>query len=87
MVQELIRENDIQGRLKEYFVQLLNGGEIKEVGGDVRRERIGENARVVREVVREEIVGALKKIKGGKAADMDDIMVDILKNGGISITD
>ena len=36
---------------------------------------------------RDEIMGALKKMKGGKAASMDGIMVEMLKNGGISITD
>ena len=35
---------------------------------------------VVREVVREEIMGALKKIKGGKTAGMDGLVVEILKN-------
>ena len=30
-------------------------------------------------------MGALKKIKGGKADGMDDIVVEMLKNGGISI--
>ena len=56
MGEELTRENDIEGRWKEYFVQLLNGDEIREVGGDIRRKRIGKNERVVREVVREEIM-------------------------------
>ena len=46
----------------------------------MRRERIGENERVVRE----EIMDALKKIKGGKAAG---ILVKMLKNGVISIID
>ena len=46
--EELTRENDIEGRWKEYFVQLLNGDEIREVGGDIRRVRIGENERVVK---------------------------------------
>ena len=32
-------------------------------------------------------MGALKKMKGGKAAGMDGIVVEMLKNGGISITD
>ena len=36
-------------------------------------------------MVREEIMGALKKIKGSKAAGMDDIVVKMFKNGGISI--
>ena len=29
--------------------------------------------------MRKEIMGALKKVKGGKAADMDGIVVEILK--------
>ena len=36
------KENDIKGRWKEYFVQLLNSDEIREVGGDIRGERIGK---------------------------------------------
>ena len=43
-----------------------------------KQERIGENERVVREVVREEIMGALKRVKGGKAAGMDGIVVKML---------
>ena len=37
--------------------------------------------------MRGEIIGALKKMKGSKAADMDGIVVEVLKNGGISIID
>ena len=85
MGEELTRENDIEGRWKDYFVQLLKGDEMGEVGGDIRRERIVENERVVREVVREEIMSALKKMIGGKAAGMDAIVVEMLKNGDISI--
>ena len=48
MEEELTQENDNEGRWKEYFVKLLNGDEIKEVGGGIRRERIGENERLVR---------------------------------------
>ena len=54
--------------------------------GHVRRETIGENERVVREMVREEIKGALRKIKGTKASGMDGFVV-MLKNGGISVID
>ena len=32
-------------------------------------------------------MGALKKIKGGKAAGMDGIVLKMLKDGGISIID
>ena len=85
--EELTRENDIEGRWKEYFVQLLNDDEIREVGGDVRRETIGDNERVVREMETEEIIGELKKMKVGKAVGMDGIVVEMLKNGGISIID
>ena len=73
MGKELTRENDTEDdRWKEYFIQLLNGDEIREVGGDIKRERIEGNERV---------------IKGGKAAGMDGIVVEMLKSGGISITD
>ena len=65
----------------------MDGGEIREVGGDVMNGTIGENERVVRKVVKEEIMGALKKMKNGRAAGMDGIVVGILKNGGISIID
>ena len=50
--EELIRENDTEIRWKEHYVLLLNDDKINEVGEDVRRARIGENERVVREVVR-----------------------------------
>ena len=32
-------------------------------------------------------MGALKKMKGGKAAGMNGIVVEMVKNGGISIID
>ena len=43
--EEVTRENDIEVRWREYFVQLLNGDEISEVGV---RKRIGGNEKVVR---------------------------------------
>ena len=48
MGKELTRENDTDGRWKEYFVKLLNGDEVRDVEGDIRRESFGENERVVR---------------------------------------
>ena len=45
--EELTRENDIEGRWKEYFVQVLNGDEIREAEGNVRRARIEENEKVL----------------------------------------
>ena len=68
-------------------VQLRNAEEISEIGVDVRRARIRGNERVVRKGVREEIMGVLKKVKGGKAAGMDGIVVEMLKSGGIGIND
>ena len=38
-------------------------------------------------MVKEKIMCALKKMEGGKAAGMDDIVVEMLRNGGISIID
>ena len=49
MGEELTQETHIEGIWKEYFVQLLNSDEIREVGGDIKRERIRENERVVGE--------------------------------------
>ena len=40
MGEELTQENVIESRWKKYFVQLLNGDGIREVEGDIRRERI-----------------------------------------------
>ena len=74
----------LEGIILHWYVvltQLLNGDEIWEVGGDIRRERIGENKRVVKGLVREEIMGALKKMKGSKVTDMDGIVVEMLKKG------
>ena len=42
MGEELTRENEVEGRWKD-FVQLLNGDELREAGGDIRRERIEVN--------------------------------------------
>ena len=37
MGEDLTQENDTEGRWKRYFVQLLNGDEIREVGRHLRR--------------------------------------------------
>ena len=42
MGEELTRGNDTEVSWREYFVQLVHSDEIREVGGDVRRARIGE---------------------------------------------
>ena len=36
-------------------------------------------------MVREEIISVLKKMKGGKVAGMDSIVVEMFKNGDINI--
>ena len=63
MGEVLTRENDNEVRRGVYFVQLLNGSEIGEVGGNVRRRRIGGNKRLIRKVVREEIMDGIKVVK------------------------
>ena len=73
--------------MERIFCPAAEGDEIREVGGDIRREGIGESERVVRELVREEIMVSLKKIIGGKAAGMDGLVVKIFKKGGINIID
>ena len=40
---------------------------------------------VARKVVREEIIGALKKMKGCKVARMNYIFAEVLNDGSISI--
>ena len=76
MGEDLTREDDVEVTWRKYFVQLINGDKISEGGGNVRvRGRVRWNERVVRKVVREEVIGALKKTEGGKAAGMDSIAV------------
>ena len=72
---------------KVFCPAVENGDEIREVGGDVWSSRIEENEGVVREVVKEEIMGALKKMKRGKASDIDGIVAEMLNNLSISIID
>ena len=38
-------------------------------------------------MLRKEIMGALKKMKSGKAACMDGIVVEMLRSEGITVTD
>ena len=38
-------------------------------------------------MVREDIIGVIKKMKVGRADGVDGIVVEMLKSGGITITD
>ena len=60
---------------------------ISEVGGYDRRGRFVGKERVVRELVREEVIGPLKKVKRGKTKGLNGTKVEMLKSGGISIVD
>ena len=62
----------------------MNGDVISERGEDVRKGRIGENERVVRNVLKEEIMCAIKRLKGGYAAVVDGIVVEMLKNRALA---
>ena len=85
MEEELTRVNDVKIRWREYFGQLPNGDAISEV-----RDRSGSaerNERVIRNMLIEEIKGALKMMKCGKAACLYSTLVKFLKRRGISIID
>ena len=84
--EELAQEDGGQVKWKEYFVQLLNGDVINEVGGGIRKRRIIENEGVVSKVVKK-IMGVLKKMKGGKLAGKDGIPVEMPENRRITIFD
>ena len=48
---------------------------------------MGENESVIRKVVKEELMGAIKQMKGCKAAGMNGMVVEMLKRESINITD
>ena len=73
MGEELTKKNDTEVRWRGFFLQLLNGGKICKVGWYFRRAGIRGNGRVVRKEVNE-IIGALKKMKGGKVPDIDVLL-------------
>ena len=60
-------------------------GGTEEKKRDRRESIIEESVRVVRKVARQEIMGLLKKMKGGKAVGMTGIVVEVLKAGCIGI--
>ena len=57
----------------------MNGDVISEAGEDDRRRNAGVNERVVRKVLKEEIMGALKKMKGDIVSGISGIVVEMLK--------
>ena len=76
MDEELSWENDIEVRWIKYFVQLLNGDEISEVG--VRRVRIGRIKSIYKD-------GKVRDNGYTKEDGMNGFVLEMLKNGGITI--
>ena len=82
----LLKGNEARKRWAEYFEKLLNAQEDKEaeivvVGGGQVPVMGEENER---EITREEVKRALNETKGGKAAGMDGVRAEMLKEGGVT---
>ena len=76
----------MNGRWREYFGQVMNGEEMKLIGDDVRRRGDMENEIMVRkEMEKEQIMGVLKNMNGGKAFGLHVVVVKRMKNGVVSI--
>ena len=80
-------DENVKGRWKEYFEDLLNVTEEKEVNvnmcgfeGVKRSKYLGCD-----EITRAEVDKAIQKLKNGKAAGVDDISAEMLKYGGESV--
>ena len=87
MEELLTHEDEVQDRRREYFVQHLNGDKIRGIGdgessgGEIDSERI-----CWREVEIEEILGTLKKRKGGKTSGLTGIGIELLEYCGSRVT-
>ena len=79
----LLRGNEARKRWAEYFEELLNVQEDKEVDigavGGIQVPVMGEENK--REITREEVERALDETKGGKTPGMDGVRVEMLKEG------
>lgn len=67
-------QKEIRERWREYFDELLNEENTREIF-----EQGVENQGMVREVTREEVERAVKKMKNGKAVGVDEIPVEVWK--------
>lgn len=66
------------GEWKEQFMELLGGVEERAVKGGEGQERVGKEE----DISREEIKRVLRKMKDGKAAEIDKIPGEVWRYGG-----
>ena len=82
-----LRGNEARKRWAEYFEELLNVQEDREVDivavGGVQVPVMGEENE--REITIEEVKRALNETKGGKAPGLDGVRVEMLKEGGVTV--
>ena len=82
--------NEIRGRWKEYVEELYTGNSCLEIDKkDKEQERNENNKQSDREqdVMREEVLAAIRDMKNNKAEGMDNIPIEMLKNLGERATD
>ena len=84
---QMLRGNEVKGRWAEYFENLLNVEEDREaaivaVGGVPVPVMGDENDRLI---TREEVERALNETKTGKAAGMDGVKAEMLKEGSVTV--
>ena len=78
--QLLVQPDDIAKRWKEYFDELLNVQGSEDLGVDVDLEDDLEE--VIEDITGSEILGAIARMKRGKATGDDDLLVEIGKEAG-----
>ena len=82
----LSEENAVRNRWKEYFEELLNVDDGREVEmNEVQLNGANRNARMVMELNEDDVRKAVKKLKKGKSPGIDGITSEMLKYGGESI--
>ena len=82
----LLNGNEVRKRWAEYFEELLNVKEDREADivavRDVQVPVMGKENE--REITREEVKRPLNETKGVKAARMDGVRAEMLKEGGVT---
>ena len=73
----LINEEEIKERWKEYFSELLNRPDPRNPLEDQEA-----NHEALVDITEDEIIAAIKHLKNNKAAGVDNICAELLKNGG-----